>query len=78
MLLLKNLMIKRERNRMVDSKNDKDKLGARLGQVFYYCDFKGLVELSLFIGKGEKVSGEKEMLMKVKVSALKGSEQSQN
>lgn len=51
-------MIKGERNRVVASQKDKDKLWAHLGQVFYDDDFKRLVDLSFFIGKGEKVSGE--------------------
>lgn len=61
---------------MVSSKNGKDKLGAHLAQVFY-CNFKGLAELSLFIGKWENISGDREIL-KIKERVLKGSEQSQD
>jgi len=54
--------IKGERNRMVANENNKDNLGAHLGQVFYYCDFQGLVELSLFIDNGEKWRGRLKMV----------------
>lgn len=42
---------------MVASKNNKDNLGAHLGQVFY-CDFQGQVELSLFISNGKNWRGK--------------------
>lgn len=44
---------------MLANKNDKVKLGAHLGQVFHYCDYKWLAELSLFIGSRGKVERQK-------------------
>lgn len=46
--------MKGERNRMVASRNNKDNLGACLGQGSYYCDFKGLIELILLICNRKK------------------------
>lgn len=65
------MKIKGERNRTVATKNNKDDLGAHLGQVFYYWDFKGL-QSSTCLQVMEK-SGERarESLKMVKERALK-------
>lgn len=46
-------MVKGERNSTNTTKYNKDKLEALLGQDFHDYDFKGIIELRLFIQKSE-------------------------